>query len=108
MANRAIGLAEAIAALREDLLAAIDAGEGSRMRFRLAPVELSLRVSVTKQGNGKVGWHVLELGGSYEAATVQTLTLRLDPVWRQENGSYGSDFVVADEVLSEPAVGPHD
>lgn len=103
-----IGLAEAIAALREDLLAAIDAGEGSRMRFRLAPVELSLRVSVTKQGNGKIGWQVLELGGSYEAATVQTLTLRLEPVWRQDNGVYESDFVIAETVLNEPAVGPHD
>lgn len=108
MANVIVGLAEAIEALRGDLLAAVDAGEGSLMRFRLAPVELSVQVAVTKAGNGKIAWHVIGLGGSYEAATTQTLTLRLEPLWRQEDGSYGSDFLIANQVGQEPIFGPHD
>jgi len=41
MADIVLGLADAIAALRKELLAAVDEGQGEAMRFRLAPVELS-------------------------------------------------------------------
>lgn len=105
MANPAIGLAEAITALREELLLAIDAGEGTPMRFRLAPVELSLQVAVTKEGSGKIGWHVLGLGASYESATTQTLKLRLEPAWRQADGTFDGDFLVTDQQDRAPTFG---
>ena len=107
MANPAIGLAEAITALREELLTAIDTGKGAPMRFRLAPVELSLQVAVTKEGSGKIGWHVLGLGASYESATTQTLKLRLEPLWRNANGTFDGDFMVADQQDHLPEFGPH-
>jgi hypothetical protein len=106
MANPTIGLAEAISALRKELLLAIDAGEGAPMRFRLAPVELSLQVAVTKEGNGKIGWHVLGLGASYESATTQTLKLRLEPAWRRADGTFDGDFLVTDQQDRAPAFGP--
>src|ERR1035438_8340482 len=106
MANVTVGLAEAIAALREELLAAMDEGQDAPMRFRLAPVELSLQVAVTKEAGGKIGWHVLGLGGSFSSATTQTLALRLEPEWRKVDGSYTSDFTIADQGAQPPRFGP--
>lgn len=97
MANSAIGSAEAVTNLREELLLAIGTDEGAPMRFRLAPVELSLQVAVTTEGSGKIGWHVLGPGASYESATTQTLKLRLDPLWRNAAGTFDSDFIVAED-----------
>jgi hypothetical protein len=106
MADVLVGLAEAIAALRAELLSAMDEGEGAAMRFRLAPVDLSLQAAVTKEAGGKIAWHVLGLGGSYTSAVTQTLALRLEPVWRQDEGSYTSDFAIADQALEAPKFGP--
>jgi hypothetical protein len=106
MADVTIGLADAIAALRKELLAAMSEGNDAKMRFRMAPVDLSLQVGVTKEAEGKVGWHVLGLGGSYASVTTQTLALRLEPVWRQQDGSYTADFTIADQSATSPQFGP--
>jgi hypothetical protein len=105
MTDVALGLADAIAALRKELLAALDEGKDAPMRFRLAPVELSLQVAVTKEADGKIGWKVLGLGGSYTSATTQTLALRLEPVWRQGDDSYTTDFAIADQSKQAPRFG---
>jgi Trypsin-co-occurring domain 2 len=108
MTDAIVGLADAIAALRGELLAAMGEGQDELMRFRLAPVDLTLQVAVTKEAGGKVGWHVLGLGASYEAATTQTLALRLEPVWRNDDGSYTSDFTISDQALQQAHFGPKD
>jgi hypothetical protein len=106
MAGATIGLADAIAALRTELLAAMDEGRDASMRFRLTPIELSMQVAVTAEADGKIGWKVLGLGGSWSKVTTQTLALRLEPVWRQGDGSYTSDFAISDEDAQAPHVGP--
>jgi hypothetical protein len=106
MTDVAIGLADAIAALRKELLAAMNEGNDAEMRFRMAPVDLSLQVGVTKEAGGKVGWHVLGVGGSYASVTTQTLALRLEPVWRQHDGSYTADFEIADQSTVPARFGP--
>jgi len=106
MADVMIGLAEAITGLREQLLAAISDGQGSPMRFRLAPVELTLRIAATKGGDGKVGWSVLGVGGSYSSEMAQTLVLRLEPMWHQDDGSYAADFTIAEQIDEQPFFGP--
>jgi Trypsin-co-occurring domain 2 len=106
MADTTVGLAAAIAALRKELLAAMDEGRDAPMRFRLSPVELSLQVAVTKEAQGKIGWQVLGLGGSYSSGTTQTLVLRLEPLWRQDSGSYTGDFAIADQGTRTGHVGP--
>jgi Trypsin-co-occurring domain 2 len=108
MTNVVVGLSSAIEALRAELLQAIDAGGDPRMRFKLAPIELSLQVAVTNEAGGKIGWKVLGLGASHEAATMQTLNLRLEPVWQQEDGSYSSEFLIADQEEEIPGFGPQD
>jgi hypothetical protein len=106
MADATVGLADAIAALRRELLAAVAEGADAAMRFRLAPVELSMQVAVTKDAGGKIGWQVLGLGGSYSSAVTQTLALRLEPVWKQDGGAYTSDFTIADQRAEPPRIGP--
>lgn len=103
-----VGLAAAIEALRVELVQAIDAAGDPRMRFKLAPIELSLQVAVTNEVEGKIGWKVLGLGGSHEAATTQTLTLRLEPQWLQQDGAYSPEFLIADQDDEIPGFGPRD
>jgi hypothetical protein len=59
----AVPLAEAIAALRNELLRAW--WDRDRfLRFRPAPIELTLQVAVTPAGKGSAGvkWWLIELG----------------------------------------------
>jgi hypothetical protein len=89
-----IGLAAAIEALRTELAEALDAGKDQDIQFGLEPVELTVQAAVTKEANGKIGWKVLGLGGSYESAQTQTLTMRLTPMLKTESG-LTRDFTVA-------------
>jgi hypothetical protein len=106
MAEVSVGLADAIAALRAELMAAMNEGASAPMRFRLAPVEMSLQVAVTKEGEGRIGWKVLGLGGSYASAVTQTLSLRLEPLWQQADGAYSEDFSIASQTAKSPRFGP--
>jgi hypothetical protein len=86
----AVELAAAIAGLRAALVSALEDSRKGPVRFRLEPVELTVQVGVTRTGSGTAGirWHVLSLGGerSKQAATTQTLTLRLAPVLVDDSG----------------------
>lgn len=85
-----VELAAAIEALRSALVRAWVDGQTNRVRFRVEPVELTVQVGVTRVGKGSAGikWHVLSLGGerSKEAASTQTLVLRLAPVLFDDAG----------------------
>jgi hypothetical protein len=86
-----VGVADAIASLREELQRAMETGANDQLRFRLSPIELTLQVIVTKQGNGKVGWHILDVGGSAEREATQTLAVhvrrpRLDAAFHVSRG----------------------
>lgn len=108
MADALVGLAESIEALRADLSRAVAEGAGKSMRFELEPIELTLEVAVTKDVNGKIGWKVLEVGGSREAVVTQTLTLKLRPWWEQPDGTVTNEFLVADAGMSGQHFGPRD
>lgn len=101
-----VGLADAIEALRGELMAAAAAGEGQVMRFSIEPVELTVQVAATKDANGKIGWAIFEAGGGYENVTTQTLTLRLAPLWQREDGTLTSDFAISSPVFPEEVIGP--
>ncbi len=103
-----VGLAGAIEALRAELMDAVSRGQGERMRFRIEPIELSMQVVVTKQADGRIGWGALGIGGSYDAATTQTLKLRLQPLWELADGTVADDFTIADQQTAPQRFGPRE
>lgn len=110
MADRAkavVGLAEAVESLRAELLTAVEAGKDQPMQFSLEPIELTAQVAVTKDANGTIGWHLLGIGGSYESASTQTLTLKLAPVWKKPDGTLERDFTIASSGPAGDVIGPH-
>ena len=62
---------------------------------------------MTKEDSGKIGWHVLGLGASYESATTRTLKFHLGPLWRNANGTFDSIFMVGDQWDHVPGFGSH-
>ncbi len=95
MPDPLIGIDDAIEALRAGLTTAMERGEGQPMRFELEPIELTVQAAVTKDADGKIGWSILGLGGSYSHAQTQTVTLRLTPLWRDDRGELTPDFTVS-------------
>lgn len=107
MADAVVGLAAAIEALRTELSGAMAAGGGQGMQFALEPIELTVQAVVTVEGNGKIGWKILEFGGSHESAVTQTLKLTLTPVWKRPDGTLVRDFTIASVSAPGDRVGPH-
>ncbi|MFF8617448.1 trypco2 family protein [Streptomyces sp. NPDC015350] len=77
-----IGLAEALAELREELYRAQDAGAGQQFRFEVESAELELTVEFRKNGDGKVNVSVgaagIEAGGGAESTKSHRLALTLN------------------------------
>jgi hypothetical protein len=76
-----LGLAEAIEALRDDLLKARAAGAKSEIQLPVESMTVELTVTATREANAKAGFKVpfvpVELGGggSRERGTGQTVTV---------------------------------
>jgi hypothetical protein len=98
-------LAEAVASLRADLEAALAEGQGKHVQFGLGDVELTLQLVADKHAGGKIGWSVLgaDVGGKSERT--HAVKLVLQPLFRQEDGSYSGDFTIADRPDGAPGVG---
>jgi len=83
-------LADVVQDLRAELTKAIEAGEGSDLRFALGEIELELAVVVSKEGGGggKLRFWVLEFGadGKVSAEHTQRITLKLTPTVRGQSG----------------------
>jgi hypothetical protein len=66
-----IGLSDAIAALRAELVAAMAAGQSEVLHFELGPVELEFTVDVHRDGgaDGGIRWGVVSFGASGSAGS---------------------------------------
>jgi Trypsin-co-occurring domain 2 len=104
--GKGIGLAASIEALRAELLEAIEKGYGKRMRFKLDPIELTLQAVVTKDVDGKIGWQILEAGGSFESEKTQSIKVKLTPLWTEPDGTSTEDFSIADQGSAGQHFGP--
>jgi hypothetical protein len=102
-----VGLAEAVESLRAELMTAVEASKDQPMQFSVEPIELTVQVAVTKEADGKIGWNLLGMGGSYESASTQTLMLKLTPVWKNQDGTLVRDFTIASAGLDGDVIGPH-
>jgi len=78
-----IALAEMIEELRNELQAAVEAGEGKKIRFALGEVTLEAQVEVAKEAEGKAGlkfWLAeTEASGKASRAVTQKIVLKLEP-----------------------------
>ncbi|TDD30690.1 hypothetical protein E1287_28860 [Actinomadura sp. KC06] len=78
-----LGLAESIAALRAELMEALEAGQDAEFGFDVGQIQLEFHVGVTRQagGSGKAKFWVLELGGdaSYRREEIHRVTVTLEP-----------------------------
>ncbi|ROR45813.1 hypothetical protein EDD39_4062 [Kitasatospora cineracea] len=94
-----VGLADAIEALRTELLKAWGGGGVRPLRFKPAPVELTVQVAVTdaKKGTAGVKWWVVQAGGelSRQSVATQTLKLVLEPVAFTPDGQQ-TEFFISD------------
>lgn len=106
-AKAIVGLAEAVESLRAELMKAVEAGKDQPMQFSVEPVELTAQVAVTKEADGKIGWSLLGIGGSWESASTQMLTLKLVPVWKKSDGTLERDFTIASAGPAGDVIGPH-
>ena len=94
-----VSLSAAIGALRDELMHAVWAGQfpyqlnGQQrtLRFKPAPIEVTLQVAVTSEGTAKAGvkWWLIEAGAelSREKVATQTVKLTLEPAMFDENGN---------------------
>jgi len=105
-AKAVVGLAEAVESLRAELMKAVEAGKDKPMQFSVEPIELTAQVAVTKGADGKIGWHLLGVGGSYGSASTQTLKLKLAPVWKRPDGTFERDFTIASAGPAGDTFGP--
>ena len=103
-----VGLAEAIEALRIELVQALAGAPVGGVRFRSGPVELTVEAALTKNFGGKAGikWWLIEAGGesSRESVVTQTLKITLQPVLVNARGE-AVDLIIEDEDDS-PASSP--
>jgi hypothetical protein len=83
MSESWIGLSDAIAALRTELVAAMTAGQDEELHFELGPVELEFTLDVRKEGGGDAGirWGVVSFGatGSVGSSSGNRVKLVLQP-----------------------------
>ena len=83
MAEKELGLAEAIQQLRNELNEAVSEGKGKGMRFQIREIDVELKCLVKNKTGGKAGikfWVVTtEAKGFNTSEAVQTVKLKLLP-----------------------------
>jgi hypothetical protein len=70
-------LSKVLADLRDELIQAQTAGEGSKLRFLIDDIEVELQVAVTAEGNAKAGFKVLTFGAEAEGKGTGSATQKL-------------------------------
>ena len=107
MTYQPIGLADAIEGLRRDLMDAVVRSQGSRMQFSVEPIELTVQAVVTKDADARIGWSILGAGAKYERARTQSLTLKLTPLWKTDEGTLTTDFTIASTATPDDTIASH-
>ena len=105
MAEEGGDLVKALAALRADLQSAVTDGQEKDVQFGLGDIELTLQLVADKHAGGKIGWSVLGVDAGAKSERTHVVKLTLKPRYRQPDGSYSTDFAVADQVDGTPGIG---
>ena len=84
MPNELIGLAEMVAALRDELVKVTDDAAHESLRFAVGPVELEVQVQVTRETTGQGGlklWVIsADIASKAQTATTHRVKLALTPI----------------------------
>lgn len=84
-----VGLADAVRGVRQELAAAMAAGEGEKLRFEVGPVELEFAVDIRKEAGAEAGARVFVASfssrGSVAAGSTHRMKLTLNPQDEQGN-----------------------
>jgi hypothetical protein len=90
MSEIAVGLSDAIAALRKELATALSAGKDEDVKLRLGPVELEFLLDVKREGGGSGGirFWVVSLEGKTVVShdSLHRIKLSLQPVQAGHEG----------------------
>src|SRR5260370_30373560 len=70
MSNEILGLGETVRALRAEIQAAAEGGDGTTLQFELWPIELELQVVATKEkgAEGKISFRLFGAGAEIGAS----------------------------------------
>ncbi|WP_345675741.1 trypco2 family protein [Yinghuangia aomiensis] len=94
----------AIAALRAQLLTALNDGDGSRVRFRASSIQVDFEVQVRREVNAQGGvrfWVVSgETSGTVDKTRVQRISLTLEPV--DASGAVPTGLLIGDDAATRP------
>lgn len=105
MAQETGDLAEAIAALRAGLEAALAEGQGKGVQFVLGDVELTLQLVADRHAGGKIGWSVLGADAGGKSERTHSVKLVLQPRFLQPDGTYRGGRRISDSVNGDVGVG---
>jgi len=74
-----VGLADAVVALRDELTAARELGQGQDVMFEVGPIDVELSVVVKRTGGGKAGLTigVVALGGEASIGREETHRIKV-------------------------------
>jgi hypothetical protein len=100
--DQLIGLSDAVDALRRELTAARQSGQGQPTLFEVGPVEIELSVVVKKSGSGRAGVNigVVTIGGGGGLAREQTHRVKI--TLTPKDRSTGSAPIINDVVSELP------
>ncbi|MEV4317085.1 trypco2 family protein [Actinocrispum sp. NPDC049592] len=100
-----IELADAVAVVRDELLAAAARGVGQDIEFVVGPVELEFSVELRRDAKAKLGFKAWVVSADAEASVAQTRKHRVQISLTPRNAD-GSDVKVSSQ--SARPVGPGD
>jgi hypothetical protein len=101
MPDDVLPLAEVISALRREIVAGAQEGEGADVRFQLGNIDLEFTVVAKREGGpkGSIKFAVLGIGAEVGADAkfakerTQKVKLTLSPMQRLPDGSYGQVMI---------------
>ncbi|MEV0490511.1 trypco2 family protein [Streptomyces atratus] len=99
-----IELADAVAAVRDELMAAAARGAGADLAFLVGPVELEFAVELRADAKAKAGFKAWVLSGEAEAAVARGRTHRVMVTLTPQRPD-GGDLFVHGGVGREPGPG---
>ncbi|MFC3966386.1 trypco2 family protein [Nocardia jiangsuensis] len=100
-----IELSDAVAVLRDELLAAAARGSSSGLPFAVGPIELSFEVELRRDAKAKAGFKAWVVTGDVEAGAAHTRKQRVTLTLTPQAPGGGDVLVGSDRAVDEDGQG---